>query len=131
MSPKKLSTCKTLRRERDAAMLAEGCLAIDVVANALGVSDKRAYALANNGHLARRMYGGTVYVEKKSLEAYQASLMPPKGWILVAEAVKRYHFGRSALLARAKRGEIGRKVYSHRTHLCVADLEVMVAPARK
>jgi hypothetical protein len=120
-SPKKNSP--TLRQERDAAQLAVGYLSITAAAKRLGVSPARAYALAQALELTSTKLGGSVYVQVSSIDAYKASRKAPPGWIRVARAVRLYHYGRSALLARAARGEVGRQVFGGRTHLKVEDLD--------
>ena len=114
-----------LRQERDAAMLELGNLSIPAAADALGLSAARTYALAQAGKLTALKLGGTVYVTKASLDAYKASRKAPPGWILVSAATTLYHYGRSALLARAQRGEVGRELFAGRTYLRVKDLNAM------
>ena len=125
--PKKL---KTLREVRNALQLAEGYIPVPAVAKALKISVQRAYALVSSGLIAGRKVAGAVYVEKAALEAYQASLKAPPGWILVADAVARYNYGRSAILARTKLGQIGRQVFGGWTYLKVSDLNARCKPRK-
>ena len=115
----------TLRQERDAAQSALGYLSIPAAAKRLGVSPARAYALAQALELTSTKLGGSVYVQASSIDAYKAAQKAPPGWIPVARAVTLYHYGRSVLLARAARGEVGRQVFGGRTHLKVEDLDAL------